>query len=194
MKRKILSIKFTENSWTSRLFFLPLINSCQALSKFSKLIISLKLWLKWLFPIILLDQAPPRRSFSRADLPVIGKTADAFKLWHNFLPHIPKLTRYSLREKITQLFIEVAELIFTAGFAAKENKALIIKKASLKLDLLKFFLQITWELRAIDDKKFAAVSASLAEVGKMLGGWQKQLTKTPPDKGGEQRLSRTGTR
>ena len=35
------------------------------------------------------------------------------------------------------------------------------------------------------NKKFSAVSAPLTEVGKMLGGWQKQLIKeTPPNFGG----------
>lgn len=105
------------------------------------------------------------------------KTAEAYKLWHNILPHIQRLTRYSLGEKINLLFIELAELIFTAGFAAKENKAVIIKKASLKLDLLKFFIQIAWELKAIDNKKFAELAAPLIEIGKMLGGWQRQFVK-----------------
>ena len=116
------------------------------------------------------------------------KTADAYKLWHNFLPHIQRLTRYSLGEKISLLFIELIELIFTAGFAAKENKAVIVKKASLKLDLLKFFMQIAWELKAIDNKKFAELAALLVEIGRMLGGWQKQLIKeTPPITGGVRR-------
>jgi len=137
-------------------------------------------------PIILLGHTPPRWNFGLVNLPVLQKTAAIFKLWHNFLPHIPKFTRYSLGEKITGLFIELAELIFIAGFAAKENKAAIIKKASLKLDLLKFFLQTAWELRAIDNKKFAELAEPLVEIGRMLGGWQRQIIKeTPPLRGGE---------
>ncbi|MDP2708877.1 MAG: four helix bundle protein [bacterium] len=128
---------------------------------------------------------PPQRNFSNANLPVLQKTAEVYKLWHNILPHIPRLTLYSLGEKINLLFIELAELIFMAGFAAKENKILIIKKASLKLDMLKFFIQIAWELKAIDNKKFAELSSPLIEIGKMLGGWQRQLIKeTPPIIGG----------
>ena len=109
------------------------------------------------------------------------KTADAYKLWHNILPHIPRLTRYSLGEKINLLFIELAELIFTAGFASKEHKLPFVRKACLKLDVLKLFLQIIWELKGVKNKEFAEIAALLVEVGKMLGGWQKQLLKeTPP--------------
>jgi len=61
----------------------------------------------------------------------------------------------------------------------------VVQRASIKLDGVKFFLQIAWELKAIDNKKFSAISVPLAEVGKMLGGWQKQLIKeTPPNFGG----------
>jgi len=131
---------------------------------------------------------PPDKIFNQVNLPVLQKTADVYKLWHNILPHLQRLTRHSLGEKINVLFIELAELIFTAGFAAKENKAVILKRASLKLDLLKFFLQIAWELKAIDNKKFAELAMLLVEIGKMLGGWQKQILKeTPPARGGVRR-------
>ncbi|KKS35386.1 MAG: hypothetical protein UU95_C0001G0001, partial [Parcubacteria group bacterium GW2011_GWC2_42_12] len=45
-----------------------------------------------------------------------------------------------------------------------------------------------WELKAIDNKKFAELAALLVEIGRMLGGWQKQLIKeTPPITGGVRR-------
>ena len=128
---------------------------------------------------------PPQGIFANANLPVLQKTTEAYKLWHSQLPHIPRLTRYSLGEKINVLFIELSELIFTATFAPKEQKLVIVKKASLKLDLLKFFLQIAWELKAVGNKEFYKISVPLVEAGKMLGGWQKQLLKeTPPVLGG----------
>lgn len=111
---------------------------------------------------------------------MLQKLTDAYKLWHNLLPHIPRLTRYSLGEKINLLFIELSELILTAGYTSKEHKAVIVQKASVKLDTLKFFLQVAWELKAIETKQFSALSAPLAEVGKMLGGWKKQLIKEAP--------------
>ncbi len=105
---------------------------------------------------------------------------DSYKLWHGYLPHIPRLTRYSLGEKINLLFIELIELVLIATYASKEQKSILVQKASVKLDTLKYFLQITWELKAIDSKRFAALSAPISEAGKMLGGWRKQLgTETP---------------
>ncbi|MEK7134943.1 MAG: four helix bundle protein [Patescibacteria group bacterium] len=47
----------------------------------------------------------------------------------------------------------------------------------MKLDLLKFFLQISWEVKVLDNKKFILLSEKLNEIGKMIGGWLRQLTK-----------------
>ena len=100
------------------------------------------------------------------------------------MPHVPRLVRYSLAEKINLLFIEVIELILTAGYATKEQKIPIIQKASIKLDSLKFFIQLAWEMKAFDTKQFTKLSTPLVTVGKMLGGWQKQsLNETPSRQG-----------
>ena len=52
-----------------------------------------------------------------------------------------------------------------------------VQKAIAKLDLIKFFLQITWEIKALDNKKYIILSEKLNEIGKMLGGWYRQLSK-----------------
>ena len=101
-------------------------------------------------------------------------------MWYQYLPHIPKLLRYSLGEKITLLLTKQIELILIAGYAGKEKKLEVIRQASLNLDLLKFFLQTAFELKALDNKQLANLSLIINEVGKMLGGWQKQLTKQTP--------------
>ncbi len=73
------------------------------------------------------------------------------------------------------------ELVLIAIYSSKEQKTGLIHRASVKLDMLKYFLQLAWELKAIDNKQFSQLSPPLAEVGKMLGGWKKQLsTETPP--------------
>jgi len=110
-------------------------------------------------------------------LPVIQKLIAAYKLWHEFLPHFPKTSRYTLGEKIDSLFIDTTELVFIASNLYKSQKIPHVQKAVVKLDLLKFFLQISWEIKALDNKKFIFLSEKLNEVGKMLGGWLRQLTK-----------------
>lgn len=119
---------------------------------------------------------PPR---NLPDLPILTKCTEAYKLWHGFLIDFPRLSRHTLGAKIDQLFTETIELILLAGYASKPQKAALVARASTKLDALKFFIKIAWELKALENKHYLRVSIPLAEVGKMLGGWRKQVQPTP---------------
>ena len=112
---------------------------------------------------------------SRFSLSLIQKLVQAYKLWHSFLAVFPKSSRYTLGIKIDSLFLEVIELIIKASYSNKLEKFISLKNASVKLDLLKFFLQITWEIKSLDNKKYILISEKLNEIGKMLGGWIKAL-------------------
>ncbi|OHA63736.1 MAG: hypothetical protein A2843_02835 [Candidatus Wildermuthbacteria bacterium RIFCSPHIGHO2_01_FULL_48_27b] len=108
-------------------------------------------------------------------LPVLQKLVAAYKLWHEYLPHFPKTSRYTLGEKIDSLFVEIVEYIVVASYLSKQDKLPYLKKATLKIDVLKFFLQVSWEIKALDTKKYITLSAHLDEIGRMLGGWRKGL-------------------
>jgi hypothetical protein len=75
-------------------------------------------------------------------------------------------------------------VIFRAAFAYdKFEKLSLVGQAIGKSDLLKFFLQIAWEQKILDQKTYAALNLNLDEVGRMLGGWKKSLSeKTPTSK------------
>lgn len=120
-------------------------------------------------------------------MPILTKTADAYKLWHGFFQQFPRLSKYTLGSKIDFIFTELVELILLAGYANHEQKLTVIQKANTKLDKINFFLNIAWQLKMIDNKKYTAISPLLLEIGKMLGGWKKLFKKeTPPMRfGGE---------
>ena len=91
------------------------------------------------------------------------------------MPDFPKDTRYTLGNKIDSDFLEVLENIIKAGYSSKAEKEIFLKCASVKLDLLKFFLQISWQIESLGDKKYIRLSEKLDEVGRMLGGWIRSL-------------------
>lgn len=83
--------------------------------------------------------------------------------------------------RVDNLFTDCLELSLYAGYAEKKEKLLVIKKLSVKFDALKFFLKLLWEIKALDNKKFASIFVPLSEVGKMVGGWLKLFkTETLP--------------
>ncbi|MBU0613345.1 four helix bundle protein [Patescibacteria group bacterium] len=105
----------------------------------------------------------------------MNKSAVAYKLWHEYLIHFPRLEKYTLGQKIDNLFCDLIELLLQASYANSQQKYIIISKAGIRLDALKYFLKMSWELKSIDNKKYTTLSSSINEVGKMLGGWKKQI-------------------
>jgi hypothetical protein len=89
------------------------------------------------------------------------------------LVHLPKITRFTLGEKIDNLFSDCLGIALRASYQPKDKKAETIKELNAKFDTLKFFLKLLWEIKAIDANKLTIISAPLAETGKMIGGWMK---------------------
>lgn len=109
-------------------------------------------------------------------LPVLMKVKNAYVMWAGFYQTLPKIHRYSLGQKIDTLFVEIIEAIAIATFLSKEEKQPWVRLAIRKTDTLKILLMVLWEVKSLDTKKYVALSLPLEEIGKMLGGWNGQIT------------------
>jgi hypothetical protein len=111
---------------------------------------------------------------------VLVKAKEAYGFWFKVLRDFPKVYRYNLGGKIETYFLSLLENIFTSAYTSKERKSAQLSLAILKLDNLKFFLQLAWENKCITTVSYSSLSEQLDEVGRMLGGWKKGLeNKTP---------------
>ncbi|MBP6884699.1 MAG: four helix bundle protein [Candidatus Pacebacteria bacterium] len=114
---------------------------------------------------------------------MLARTKEAYKVWHNYLIHLTRVDRYTIGVKIDETFTSILETIFRATFAYdKFEKLSLVSGAIGKCDLLKFFLQISWEQKIIDNKIYSSLILLLDEVGRMLGGWKKNLNEKTPAK------------
>lgn len=98
-------------------------------------------------------------------------------MWYQYYQTLPKLHRHSLGQRIDVLFVEIIESISVASFLIKGEKLPYVRIAIRKLDTLRLLLMVLWETKSIDNKKYIALSLQLDEIGKMLGGWNGQLSK-----------------
>jgi hypothetical protein len=110
-------------------------------------------------------------------LPVLTKTKEAYTLWHTNHELLPKTQRYSLGNRIDALYIELIEALATATFLVRDEKLPYVRLAIRKLDTIKVLLLVLFDTKAVDIKRFIALSVLLDEIGRMLGGWYGQLTK-----------------
>ena len=110
-------------------------------------------------------------------LPVLERLKTAYILWCEYYQIIPKTHRHTLGERVDTLFVEIIEAIACATFLARNEKQPYVRLAIRKFDTLTVLLMVLWETKSLDTKKYITLSAPLDVVGKMLGGWNGQLTK-----------------
>jgi hypothetical protein len=119
---------------------------------------------------------PPPPTFPQPKLiPVVLKLKESYGLWQNYLASFPKANRFTLGSKIDDVFLAAIEYCFLASYANIAEKQILLDRAISRTDLIKLLLQLAWDIRAIDHKKYASLGERLAEVGRMLGGWKRQL-------------------
>lgn len=108
---------------------------------------------------------------------MLQKVKSAYVLWHGYYLTISKTHRYTLGQRIDNVFIELIEAIATASFLTRTEKLPYVRRAIQKTDTVKILLMILWEAKSLDNKKYIALSVKIDEIGKMLGGWNGQLSK-----------------
>ena len=107
------------------------------------------------------------------DIPIFKQTYELFKLFHDYRKAVPKQERYTLFERCENLIMEVSEGIIQAGTEQKLNKISTLEKVSLKLNMLRVFIRLMKDIKALDNKKYVVLENIVDEIGRMLGGWIK---------------------
>ncbi len=93
----------------------------------------------------------------------------------NIVPHIAKGARYTIGNRIENRFLDLIELSYIAYFTEREKKMEKISRCILLTDTLKFLISVAWEGKLISDKQCKDIASKLEEIGKMFGGWKKNL-------------------
>jgi len=113
--------------------------------------------------------------FSFDNASILSKIKDGYLIWVNLVPHIPKTARYTIGTRIENKFLDLLELSYITYFSEKERKTEKIIECISILDTLKFLIYISWEAKFISHSHYENISVNLDDVGKMFGGWKKQL-------------------
>lgn len=111
------------------------------------------------------------------DIPIFKKAYDLYKLFHDYRKLVPKQDRFTIFERCEQLILDVLEAILQASSEQKSAKAPTLERCSLKLNMLRVFVRLMKDVKAIDAKKYVAMEGVIDEIGRMLGGWIRS-TKT----------------
>lgn len=92
---------------------------------------------------------------------------------------MPRTERFGVGTKIDTQFLELLEILRRATYTKTEQKITLLQHALIRIDSVRFFLQLSWEMQLVSNKKYISISEKIDEIGRMVGGWKKGLkTKT----------------
>lgn len=105
------------------------------------------------------------------DIPILKKAYDLYRTFHMYRRVVPKAERFTLYERCENAILDTIEAILEAGYSKSTQKAFVLERASVKLNIVRFFIRLLKETRAIDIKKYTTLQEMVDEIGRMLGGW-----------------------
>ena len=91
------------------------------------------------------------------------------------LDKFPRQRRFTLGDKIEQRLLDVLELLIEATYMHR-GKARLLEQVNTQLTVLRHLWRLTFELKIIAQKKYIYGGQLLVELGKQIGGWQKQAS------------------
>jgi len=93
---------------------------------------------------------------------------------------LPKSHRFTFGERVDRLTLDCLELVIEATYAPPDKKAVPLRRLNLHLEKLRVFWRLICDRRWISSQQLLFVTQLLDEIGRMTGGWLKQVERQPP--------------
>lgn len=109
------------------------------------------------------------------DIPIFKKSYELYKLLYELRKQVSKQDRYTLWQKLENSTLDVVEGILRAGAMTKTEKLPVLNEVSHNLNVTRVFIRLAKDTEIIDFKKYEDFQNRVDEIGRMLGGWIKQV-------------------
>jgi hypothetical protein len=111
------------------------------------------------------------------EIPILKKSYDLYKTFHEYRTLVPKQNRYTVYERCEHAILDILEYLLEAGYGKYVRKQEMLESASIKLNLIRFFIRLMKDTKTLDSKKYLALQLQIDEIGRMLGGWIRSAVK-----------------
>lgn len=86
----------------------------------------------------------------------------------------PKSQRFVVTQRLTGAALDFQEALFDANAHSGADRLFYLTQASAHLDKLRLYLRLAMQWNWLTAGQYQHVSAMIAEIGRLLGGWIKQ--------------------
>ncbi|MCP3868099.1 MAG: diversity-generating retroelement protein Avd [Gammaproteobacteria bacterium] len=94
------------------------------------------------------------------------------------LDSFPRNRRFTLGERLESGLLELLELLELLVEAAySRNKIDLLKRANLRISVIRHLWRMAHELKTIPTKRYAHGAELLEDLGRQIGGWLKSVAK-----------------
>jgi len=87
--------------------------------------------------------------------------------------HFPKIYRSTITQRLMDAALDFQERLFEAKASRAEKRQERLAAADAELDKVRLYLRLAHQWHWLNDGQYRHVSAMVAEIGKLLGGWMK---------------------
>ena len=109
------------------------------------------------------------------DIPIFKKSYDLYRQLHELRIKVSKQDRHTLWQKLENSTLEVIEGILRASSMTKDEKLPVLQEVSHNLNVTRIFIRLAKDTKVIDIAKYEHFQSQDDEIGRMLGGWIKQV-------------------
>ena len=112
------------------------------------------------------------------ELPIFTRTYDFLAWLVPFTDHFPRLHRHTVTRRLLDAAFDFHERLLTANSLRGQARLQELLAADVELDKVRHYLRLAHRWQWIDAGQYEHAGRLVAELGKLLGGWQK-ITRQP---------------
>ncbi len=87
----------------------------------------------------------------------------------------PRVHRTTVTQRLMEAALDFQEALFAAQSERGEARLAHLRTANARLNTLRLYLRLAHHWRWLNDGQYRHVSLTVAELGRLLGGWIKQV-------------------
>ncbi|MBK7897498.1 MAG: diversity-generating retroelement protein Avd [Candidatus Promineifilaceae bacterium] len=107
--------------------------------------------------------------------PIFSKTYDLLTWLIPTTTKFPREQRFVLARAVQETALKFQERLIEAGMNKGADQESALQQADIDLTKLRFYLRLCQDLGFLKPNQYRFVAERVAEIGRLLGGWQKSL-------------------
>lgn len=87
----------------------------------------------------------------------------------------PRDQKFLIGDRMQGIASDILETLIEAYYSSGQHKKPLLHQTNIKLEKLRYYLRLCYELGYFQLPKYKAVAEMVNELGQMIGGWIKSL-------------------